>query len=226
MHRSHCYLSGTEETWHGELDLFALGVGVTATTDVEETSGAGDTGYVAADEEGSQGERSNLEFKTYVQQKISGIQQVISQAVVFGWTEHNRHRNLSPFIPSLYIDNREFLVLIYNPVQDTLMIAIHSVKFIEESFPLPAVYSGIFALWIVLNHRLFFKKQIRSGINEVECGFKSQVTIEAYERLDTFKSVVRNTFEGYKFVDRICLKMNYGEQSGEETKKRKRSSSD
>ena len=234
---------GSDETWHGELDLFSLGVGITATTDIEGTSGTSDTGdscdenadesrvdiagggdsgtHSAAfnGEPGSQGERTNGEFKLDVKQKnAGGMQQVISQAVVFGWTEHNRHRKLSPYIPSVYIDNHGFCVLVYNPVKDSLILAIHGVRFIDEALGIRNsldVYSGIFALWIVFNHRLFFKKDIE---HNVESGFKSQVAVHHYEKLTAFHSQVRNNFE----VSPICFEscVTFGD------KKRKRSSAE
>ena len=235
---------GSDKTWHGELDLFSLGVGVTATTDIEESSGTSDTcdssdqnadvsrvdiagggddsgpHSVADNEEaGSQGERTNMEFKLDVKQKnIGGMKQVISQAVVFGWTEHNRHRNLSPYIPSVYIDNHGFCILVYNPVKDSLILAIHAVRFIDEALGIRNsldVYSGIFALWIVFNHRLFFKKDIE---HNVESGFKSQVAVHHYEKLTAFQSHIRNSFE----VSPICFEscVTFGD------KKRKRSSAE
>ena len=218
-------------------------MGVTATTDIEESSGTSDTSDSCDEnaddsrvdsagggddsgthstavnkEAGSQGEHTNVEFKLDVKQKnVGGMQQVISQAVVFGWTEHNRHRNLSPYIPSVYIDNHGFCILVYNPVKDSLILAIHAVRFIDEALGIRNsldVYSGIFALWIVLNHRLFFKKDIE---HNVESGFKSQVAVHHYEKLTAFQSQVRNNFE----VSPICFEscVTFGD------KKRKRSSS-
>ena len=233
---------GSDETWHGELDLFSLGVGVTATTDIEETSntsdtcdscdesaddsrvdiacGGGDSETRSAalnEEAGSQGERINGEYKLDEKHKnVGGMQHVISQAVVFGWTEHNRHRNLSPYIPSVYIDNHGFCIVVYNPVKDSLILAIHAVRFIDEALGIRNsldVYSGIVALWIVFNHRLFFKKDIE---HNVESGFKSQVAVHHYEKLTAFQSQVRNNFE----VSPICFEscVTFGD------KKRKRSS--
>ena len=39
----------------------------------------------------------------------------------------------------------------------------------------PFLFSGIFILWILLNHRLFFRKEMRGSGSPVECGFESQI---------------------------------------------------
>ena len=179
---------------------------------------AGDSGTHSASEDdggGSQGERTNLEFLDVTQKTVSGMQQVISQAIVFGWTEYNRHKSLSPYIPSIYIDSHCFLISIYNPVKDSLLLPIHAVKFIEPlgiSDPLEK-YSGIFLLWVVINHKIFFKKDIEINFG---CGFKSQIKAKPYENLKNFHAVVKNKYEVAHINCQSCLKVR--------SKKRKRSS--
>ena len=220
--------------------MFSPGIGITASKDVEDTGrlsategsssdedtdptvidsgGAGDSGTHCASEDdggGSQGERTNLEFLDVTQKTVSGMQQVISQAIVFGWTEYNRHNTLSPYIPSIYIDRHCFLISVYNPVEDSLLLPIHSVKFIEPlgiSDPLEK-YSGIFLLWVVINHRIFFKKDVEVNF---DCGFKSQIQAEPYKNLKHFHAVVKNKFEVAHINCQSCLKVC--------SKKRKRSS--
>ena len=221
--------------------MFSPGVGITASQDVESTGrltategsgsdedtdptvidsgGARDSGAHCAsvdDGGGSQGERTNLEFNVDLTQKtVSGMQQVISQAIVFGWTEYNRHKTLSPYIPSIYIDRHCFLISVYNPVKDLMLLPIHAAKFIEPlgiSDPLEK-YSGIFLLWVVINHRIFFKKDV--AIN-FDCGFKSQIKAKPYENLKNFHSVVKKKFEVAHINCQSCLKVR--------SKKRKRSS--
>ena len=128
--------------------------------------GEGDVGThdVSDDEdiqENRQGERTNLEFKKQIEPPGKG--QAIGQSIVFGWTEYNRHKELSPYIPSIYINNKEYLFFIYNPELDSLISSTNYIKFLNEKHPadLPKedMYSGIFILWIILNLRLFFSEK-------------------------------------------------------------------
>ena len=45
----------------------------------------------------------------------------MSQDIVFGWTEFDRHKTLSPFTPTVFIKDHGFIFLVYNPGTDALM---------------------------------------------------------------------------------------------------------
>ena len=126
-------------------------------------------------------------------------QQVIAQAITFGWTEFNKHSHLSPFIPSLYLDKKQLGVLVYNPQDDSLMISEKSVLFINENMENEDKYAGIFLLWLILHHRLFFRKNIDFNYDDVACSFIKQVDVDAYKRLNTYSERILHTIPGFKW---------------------------
>ena len=148
-------------------------------------------------------------------------QQIIAQAITFGWTEFNTHTHLSPFIPSLYLDKKQLGVLVYNPQDDSLMISEKSVLFINEDMENEDKYAGIFLLWIILHHRLFFRKTIDFNYDDVACGFVKQVDVDAYKKLNTYSERILHTIPGFKWVPTGLIFEPY---KGE--RKRKRSESD
>ena len=143
-------------------------------------------------------------------------QQVIAQAITLGWTEFNTHTHLSPFIPSLFLDKNQFGFIIYNPQDDSLMISEKSVLFIDENSNNENKYAGIFVLWIILHHRLFFRKTIDFDDDDVACGFIKQVDVDAYKRLNAFSQRIVHTMPSFKWVPGLCL----------QKRKRKRSESE
>ena len=206
--------AGSEETWHGQLDMFALCrqqsmgdniVGIFAARNLGQ--GEGDVGpHDIADDEDTEGDRqrqlTKLEFKKRVNppDKV----QAISQAIVCGWMEYNRHKakRKSPYIPFIYIDKQEYLFFIYNPELDSLISSANYIKYFYEKAPpdLPKdIYSGVFILWIILHHRLFFREKILGGFN-LECGFTRQLSresIQAYNQLKDFAVFVQDKEKDY-----------------------------
>ena len=135
-------------------------------------------------------------------------QQVIAQAITLGWTEFNTHTHLSPFIPSLFLDKKQFGFIIYNPIDDSLMISEKSVLFIDEDSNNENKYAGIFVMWIILHYRLFFRKNIDfddDDDDDVACGFIKQVNVGAYKRLNAFSQRVVHTMPSFKWVPGLCL---------------------
>ena len=63
----------------------------------------------------------NLEVEKVIDD-TARIQQVTSQAITFGWTQYNRHKDLSPYIPTLYIDASKFGLFLYKPEKDSLFV--------------------------------------------------------------------------------------------------------
>ena len=206
------FVTGSDATWHGELDLFALSmkeptvVDIVAAKNIEKGEGDAGTHDISVDEDSldstsSQGERTNLEFKKQVEPPGKG--QAIGQSIVFGWTEFNSHKYLSPYIPSIYIDKQEFLFFIYNPELDSLISSANHIIFFYEKLssdlPKEDKYSGIFILWIILNHRLFFRKNILGGFH-LECGFTKQLSeesLQAYKELKEFAVFVQDKERDY-----------------------------
>ena len=165
-------------------------IGVIATKNVR----VGDT---ADESDESDEDLTNLEFKTDKEEK-GVIEQVISQTIVFGWTEYNRHEDLSPFIPSILIDSEQFLFFIYNPQTDTLLNSAQYINFFTKHHPsdLPeGRYAGIFILWLFLNHRIFFRKQLE--VVTKECGFKKGVELANYKKLDKFKVKIQGKTQNF-----------------------------
>ena len=187
------------------------GVGVIAkgTLEVEEEPTMGEEGEMEADGDtrpnlkrrNSEGQRVNVECKKDVSIDESAA---IAQAITFGWTEFNTHTHLSPFIPSLYIDSKQFGVLVYNPQDDSLVISEKSVLFIYEDMANENKYSGIFLLWIILHHRLFFRKDIDFD-DDVACGFIKQVDVDAYKRLNNYSQRIMYTHSGFKWRPGFCI---------------------
>ena len=190
-------LSGSPDAWHGELDLYALGEGMTPVKAV--VTDAGDS--VGGDSPDSVGERTNLELKAVALEHQ--ISQPIQQAITFAWTEYNRHPKLSPLYPTVYLNNFEFSFIVYNPVTDSLLAPGYFISLVSKKVEKNDVnrYLGIFFLWLILNHRFFFIKDLR--IEEQPCGFKakSKAVLEKYEQLNTFsRHICKRSGYGYGHI--------------------------
>ena len=204
---------GSEDTLHGELDLISLsqGVGVTATVRIDtEDEEAADSDDEEKVQQADDMERRNVDFEF---KKSIGIddnkahRQIIAQAITFAFTEFNLHKDQSPFIPSVFIDYQQFSVFIYNPEDDTLMIT-NTLYFINDDMKavIPAEkYSGIFFLWIILHHRLFFKKILDVDVDKYKSGFKEQVRLSDYEKLCTYRHHVHYNPSGLRLKPDVCF---------------------
>ena len=142
--------------------------------------------------EGSQGKRTNLEFKSGEIVEYKARSQAIAQAIVFGFTEFNRHKDLGSLIPTVLLNHDCFVVIIYDPVTDSLMGPRGPVYFINKYITDetdPRRYLGIFFLWLVLNHRFFFSNRVRD-VEIVPCKFRKKMEkenkLEEYEKLREF----------------------------------------
>jgi hypothetical protein len=161
---NHIFL-GSSQTWYGELDLIAGNQVESANvsniivaeeifradTDVTETQNDEDFND-------SPGEKTNVEVK----QKIVDIKQVISQSVVFAFTEYNRHPTKGAFIPSIVVSRDCFCFVIYNPVMDLLLVSgdiEYSYDNVDELDENNFCRAFIF-IWIIVNHRAFFRPDV------------------------------------------------------------------
>ena len=205
------FIAGSDATWHGELDLLARGmkepnsvVGIVAARNIEKVEGDADMHDISDDEgslDSNQGKCTNLEYKKH--EEPSDKCEAISQSIVFGWTEFNRHKDLNPYIPSIYIDQEKFLFFIYNSELDSLISSANYINFfyekISSDLPKADKYSGIFILWIILNHRLFFRRKIQGGFH-LECGFTKQLSkesLQAYQELKDYEVFVQDKEKDY-----------------------------
>ena len=185
-------LLGSADTWHGEIDLFALGEGMTPVKALPDT-GAGDS--VGGDSPDSLGE--NLELK--VQSLERSIQQAIQQAITFAWTEYNLHPELSPLYPTVYMNNYEFSFIVYNPVTDSLLAPVDFMRLVNCGMEKTNVdrYLGIFLLWLILNHRFFFVKDLTiEGQHPCDFKAKAKKVLEKYEELNKFSSHISSKSSG------------------------------
>ena len=200
---------GSQDTWHGEVDIIGLGdhiperVVVTTAKEI----GSGDNNEDRCGD--SLGEYTNqYTFK----------EQTISQAIVFAWTQYNRHKNLSPFIPSVLIDAEKFLFFIYSPAHDILLSCEDYIQLFNKKYPRDLSkdrFAGFFMLWVILNHRLFFRKQIVGIDSPVKCGFKEKMlNLAAYEKLENFQLFVqrrKTNFDHWCTGNRNVLKRRYSD---------------
>ena len=138
--------------------------------------------------------------------------QIIAQSITFGFTENNLHKDQSPLIPSVFIDYKQFTVFVYNPVDDTLMVTDTLYFLLDESSIIKAVvpedkYSGIFFLWIILHHSLFFKKKLALDLDKYKSKFHEQVEISHYKQLSSYKRRVHYIPVGLGLKPGICFKV-------------------
>ena len=150
-----------------------------------------DAGSNMVDDDGEDEDEDLQRKRTYLEFR-NAHSTAIAQTIVFGFTEFNRHRDSSRLIPTILVNHEYFIVMIYDPVEDSLMGPRFPVYFINpniEDKTNPQRYLGIFILWIVLNHRFFFVNNVR-GVDMVRCKFRSKMEkenkIREYEKLHEF----------------------------------------
>ena len=211
---------GSEVTLHGELDIRSL-VGITAAEKIPDYVDEEDTSLERRLSNGS----VNVEFEKKSDDR-PGLQQVIAQAITYGWTEYNRHRQLSPYIPSLFIDGTKFGMFVYNPKLDSLFVCECPLMYITGGAMKPHdKYSGIFILWLILHYRLFFRKEtVYENSNRYCCRFKEHVRIQSYEELKDYSVCVRGHTDGIQWGPaKLGL---WAEERKRRERKRKHSDSD
>ena len=139
--------------------------------------------------------------KDVLKEKIRDQEKVIAQSIVFGWTQYNRHPDKGADIPTIYIDSEKYGVFIYNPEEDSLLISEWPILFTSDKpeLTLADKYSGIFILWVFMNHRIFFKKQITA--QRWDCGFKTMMAqdIEFYKQLKSYSNSIKINTPGLQW---------------------------
>ncbi|XP_045179256.2 uncharacterized protein LOC123538902 isoform X2 [Mercenaria mercenaria] len=204
---------GSENTWYGELDIIAGNpvsgevVSVFVETNTESGSKCDETkigkddvvsfqGEVTEEEENedeatdlndSPGDRTNLEVKYCGPSQA--LNQVIAQAIVFAFTEYNRHPSKSKFIPSVLIDKARYQYVIYSPVDDILLVSNYMVYINDENFDKKSGYRPFVVLWLILNHRLFFTKCPFRRI--VRSGFHKNIkNLQQFQNLTEYSKII------------------------------------
>ena len=176
------------------MDIKSYGVGIRTSSGIETSNAA------EPDDETSE-EEDNTPTVQDEAEKIRDQEQVIAQSIVFGWTQYNRHPDKSADIPTIYIDSEKFGVLIYNPEADSLLISQWPILFFSDHSynTLADKWSGIFILWVFMNHRMFFKKQITAS--RMDCGFKTLMAqdIEFYKQLKSYSNSIKINTRGLQW---------------------------
>ncbi|XP_060568071.1 uncharacterized protein LOC132726733 [Ruditapes philippinarum] len=199
---------GTKDTWYGELDILAgnpaKGDSVSVTVknydgnqEIETQKAYKDSDdeeenqYKESTEEKgeSPGDQTNMEME--FSGLIQALNQVSTQAVVFAFTEFNRHKTMGHCIPSIYIDRSTFQYVIYSPVEDVLLVSNHMVYTYPKDFDKETGYRPFIVLWIILNHRLFFRKCPDFRKRFTKSGFHQKIqNLEAYQNLTQYSNVL------------------------------------
>lgn len=173
-------VSVDQETADGDIDIQGTSIDATEQFECEDVS-----------EEGDQGE--SPEDRTNVEVKYSGVRpalnQVIAQAVVFAFTEYNRHKTNGKCIPSILIDQSGFQYVIYNPVDDILLVSNNMMFGSDDSFDPVTGFRPFVVLWMILNHRIFFLKNpsfkklcVRSGFHQQMADLESFKNLSGYSK--------------------------------------------
>ena len=206
----HCLFTGSKETWHGELDLLTSGgVSLAVTEKLEADAEEENTRYEQASDDTDLSPKQQLQrsFSNGNRAKRKEIEGVMGQSIVFGFTEYNRHPELTPYIPTILIDSNVFWTLIYDPVDDCL-IAGNKVTAFVRSDPIFRYhksdrFQGLFLLWVLLNYRLFFRKDLDGSLMPFESlGFKETArrtgNLCKYEALcEFYEEVVGSKYKIY-----------------------------
>ncbi|XP_053400103.1 uncharacterized protein LOC123557770 [Mercenaria mercenaria] len=204
---------GSDTTWYGELDIISGSptsgdtVAITVANELESSEVEDDDDdeeeYIGEEMEdvsdGISGDFPNVESKfSGTNQRIN---QTVAQAVVFAFTEYNRHREKEDCIPSIIIDKNCFRFVIYNPVDDKLVVS-NLINYKKKEFNPKNIFRSILVLWIILNHRLFFAKSPSSLQFYLKSGFHEKMShIHNYKKLNDYsKHIVcrsKNKFDSY-----------------------------
>ena len=209
---------GTEETWHGYLDMVAVPDFKKCATVVM----AGDNGktleaYQTAakrrkmdsnestetsdDDDDDNGSQSRVEIKAH-KIEIKNICQVIGQTVCFSFVQKNKHINDSfRSVPGILMTQTHFTIVIYDPETDILLVS-EKIRWMDDKQP------GIqwcILLWATLHYTLYLNAwDPRSPARQ--CGFlreaEQQGTLPIYQKLDSF------TKENVSFPRSVSRQMN------------------
>ncbi|XP_060590903.1 uncharacterized protein LOC132745909 isoform X2 [Ruditapes philippinarum] len=197
---------GSESTWYGELDIIAgnLVTGDSVSVLVKNRSRSGNSDIQKGDEVDSEGDESEeendnatelsdsdqSEVKYY--EHAEALNHVIAQAVVFAFTEYNRHASKGKVIPSIYIDKSCFQYVMYCPVDDIMLVSNYMTYMDMENFDKKSGFRPFIVLWIILNHRLFFKKSPDLSKRFIKSGFHEKINdLQQFQNLAAYSKIIR-----------------------------------
>ena len=171
---------GNDNTWHGFLDAMAkpgdsssevaLSLSNMFLSDSSSTEPSTEPSSPSLDssdgEEGSAGEMSasspssqssagdgvGIEFKRKVTKTC--ISQAAAEAIVCSFVHHSRHKHQSPLVPILLLDGKSFYIVMYDCVDDVLLIS-DEVTIVKRR---RALRSRILLLWMILHYQVILKE--------------------------------------------------------------------
>lgn len=138
---------GTRNTWHGSPDASLRGSGSFLSVMKPMDEPASDVDTDGAVVKGDA--KLQLQSSTY-------YKQLVSMSVVASYTAHNRHKTMSPLIPTLLISKEEAIACIFNPVTDHLLISdrVQIAHYCpDHNTSHQITKTGLLFLWVCINHR-------------------------------------------------------------------------
>ncbi len=75
----------------------------------------------------------------------------MAAAITHSFTEHSNHGALNPMTPMILLDDNHMVIVLYDCVQDVLLIS-EKIEYFDEDHALIKV--GVVIAWLVINHRL------------------------------------------------------------------------
>ncbi|KAK3101965.1 hypothetical protein FSP39_007687 [Pinctada imbricata] len=97
--------------------------------------------------------------------------QALAQTIVFALAQHQRHPNVKSFIPNILISQKEFYIIMYDPVNDVLINS-GAIRLWKNHSPTSLNLYAVITLWMVIHYKLFCKSgEILENIHEVKAGF-------------------------------------------------------
>ena len=138
---------GSELAWHGHPDpICNLPVLVSIICRESEE-----------DSDSLDGTRSPIKAK--VKLRYADFKQVVGQAVVASFVNHNWHPVHIPMVPSVGVVQGELRAALYNCISDTLFVLYPSMEYFSVARKKFSI-GGIRALWLLLHHKIFLNREM------------------------------------------------------------------
>ena len=130
---------GSRNLWWGEPDACVRPLDKTDPTAVVATC--------LPDADETDGESSQIEAKTELH--TAQLPQAVAIAVVHAFTQHSRHPESNPMVPTVLINGTVFKIILYDCQNDVLLVS-SKVRYNEGGKMTPL---GSLVLWLTINHR-------------------------------------------------------------------------
>ncbi len=139
---------GSTKTWHGTPDVRVRGTNIVVSgMEMEEDETEDEEERKVEEDSDSDGMTVLLEVKSSM--RAAHMPQAISICITSSFIENNLHEDMDPTVPTILIDGSKFRVILYNCVEDVLLIS--ETKDLRTGDRLSS--TGVAFLWIVINHR-------------------------------------------------------------------------